>query len=110
MTVRLLAIGWAPDRLFRFQAAIPAGAPPSVVDELKRATYSLRPMTAAEKATVHPLRLRIVTAAAGDTAASLAARMAVPADREAIFRMLNGLKPGETVQAGRRYKVVTNSN
>lgn len=107
MTIRLVAVAWGPDRFFRFQMAYPRGADAGMVEDLKRATYSLRPMTAAEKRDIQPWKLRIVTAKAGDTASSLAARMPFETAREDRFRVLNGMKPGEQVQAGKKYKIIS---
>lgn len=107
VTIRLVAVQWAPDKFFRFQMAIPGNAGAALVDELKRATYSLRPMTAQEKQSIRPRKLKIVTAGAGDTAASLAARMAVDTgDRAQHFRVLNGLENGQDIQPGQLYKIV----
>ncbi len=106
MTVRLVAIQWAPDRFFRFQMAIPQGAGQALVEDLKRTTYSFRRMTASEKQSIRPYRLDIVTAGAGDTVASLARRMAFDDLKEERFRVLNNLSAGEQVRAGQLYKVV----
>lgn len=107
VTIRLIAIQWAPNTIFRFQIAIPNNAPSSLVEDLKRTTYSLRTMTAQEKQSIRPLKIRIITAGAGDTVASLSARMAVDQNREEHFRILNGLKPAENVTSGQLYKVIT---
>ena len=51
-------------------------------------------MSIAEIEAAKPLRLRVVTAAPGETVERLANRMAI-ADRQIErFRMLNGLEPG----------------
>lgn len=107
MTIRLVAVAWAPDKFFRFQVAIPQGASASLLDDLKHMTYSLRAMSAAEKNTIQPLRLRLVTAGVGDSVSSLASRMALDEAREDYFRVLNGIKPGESIAPGRRYKTVS---
>lgn len=107
MTIRLVAVAWGPDRFFRFQMAYPRGAGGALVEDLKHATYSLRPMTAAEKRDIRPWTLRVVTAGAGDTVSTLAARMPFESARDERFRVLNGMKPGEQVQAGRKYKIVS---
>lgn len=106
VTIRIVAVAWKPGTVFRFQIALPEGASPALVEDIKRATYSLRPLTEAEKRDVKPYRLRVVTAGPGDSAASLAARMSGGALREERFRVLNGMGPGEAVVAGRLYKAV----
>ena len=54
-----------------------------------------------------PLTIRILTARAGDTQDSLAARMSgVDRPRE-LFRVLNELSPGAPIAAGTKVKIVT---
>ena len=58
-------------------------------------------MTLAESEAAKPLHLRVVTVAPGDTVERLASRMANvdrPVER---FRVLNGLAPGDRVNARR---------
>ncbi len=105
--VRLVAIQWAPNKIFRFQFAIPRGVGGSVVEDLKRATYSFRQMTASEKASIKPQKLQIVTAGAADTVESLARRMRVEKGQVELFRALNGLGGGGRIQPGQKYKIVT---
>jgi predicted Zn-dependent protease len=69
---------------------------------------SMRRMTAAEAAAVHPRRLAVVTVKNGDTLQSLAARMAysdAPLDR---FLVLNGLTTSSRLAPGDKVKIVTN--
>ena len=54
---------------------------------------------------VKAARVAVQTAAAGDTAATLGAAMAVPDHPVETFEVLNGLD-GATLESGRRYKVV----
>lgn len=109
VNIRLVAVRWSNDTIARFQIAIPQGAPNTITNGLKTATYSLRPMSEQEKQSIHPYRVRIVTAQGSDTAASLASRMAavpLPADR---FRVLNGLNSGAQVTAGGKYKIIADN-
>jgi predicted Zn-dependent protease len=60
-----------------------------------------------ERANLKPLRIRVVTVQAGQTAGSIAASM-VGVDRKLdLFRVLNGLAPGASVSAGDKVKIVT---
>jgi predicted Zn-dependent protease len=68
---------------------------------------SFHRLSAREAAELRPRRLEIVTARPGDTAASLAARMAYDDLREERFRLLNGLGPGEPIRPGQPVKLVT---
>lgn len=103
VNIRVIAIQWEPDSIFRFQIAIPQGAGAGTIDGLKSASYSFRRMTGAERASIKPQRLTVVTAGPGDTAESLAGRMAV--DKAALerFRVLNG---NRRVVAGGQYKLI----
>ena len=55
---------------------------------------------------VHPLRINIVTAKAGDSAEALATRMAVPDRQLDFFLLINGLEPNAPLEPGERYKIV----
>lgn len=103
--IRVVAIEWKAGQFFRFQMAIPQNAGTDVVDALKRTTYSFRAMTANERATIKPLRVRTHTAKAGDTVASVSQLMAFPDYREERFRVLNGLT-SSILQPGTLYKVI----
>ncbi len=68
---------------------------------------SFRPMSPDEIARVRPLRLRVMTAQAGDSAEALATRMTGvdrPLER---FLILNGLERGQALVPGQGYKIVT---
>ena len=67
---------------------------------------SFRKITAEEARDVHPLRLDLVTAEAGDTPQGLAGRMKVPEQAEELFLILNGLEQGAPLKVGEHYKVV----
>lgn len=104
--IRVVAIEWKPGQYFRFQMAIPESATPDIVEGLKRTTYSFRPMTAQEKSTVRPLKVRTFTAAAGNSVAAAAQKMAFPDYREERFRVLNGLGGNGGIVPGQVYKVI----
>jgi len=106
VTIRLVAIQWAPNTIFRFQMAIPNNVSGSLVEDLKRTTYSLRTMTAQEKQSIQPLKIKIVTAGPSDSVTSLSNRMAVTSNKEAHFRVLNGLENNQGLTAGELYKII----
>lgn len=103
VNIRVIAIKWEADKIFRFQIAIPQGAGAATIDNLKRASYSFRRMSASERASIKPQRLTVVTAAQGDTVESLASRMAVDTAAPERFRALNG---NRKVVAGQQYKLI----
>ncbi|HRK97356.1 MAG TPA: M48 family metalloprotease [Alphaproteobacteria bacterium] len=105
-SIRLVAIAWRGQDFVRFQMVIPKSASRQTVENLKRATYSFRNMSAQEKQTIQPTRIDLVTARTGDTAGSLARQMQVDGHSEEWFRVLNGLGTTGRVVTGKRYKVV----
>lgn len=104
--VRVVAIEWSPGVFYRFQMAMPANASTALVEEMKRTTYSLRTLTAQEKATIKPYLVNVFTAAAGQTAESIGARMPYNTYQAERFRVLNGMDAGTPVQSGRLYKTI----
>ena len=93
-------------QVYRFLTAVPAREAGSVGAIAERVANSFRVLSPAEKASLKPLRVRIVTATAGDTAASMANRM-VGVDRKTdMFRLLNDLDRNDAVRPGMRYKIV----
>ncbi len=103
--IRVVAIEWKPGQFFRFQMAVPQNVGTDVVEGLKRTTYSFRAMTDAERVSIRPMKVRTMTAGAGDTLESLSARMAFPTYKEERFRVLNGVT-GNALTSGQIYKVV----
>jgi predicted Zn-dependent protease len=71
---------------------------------LRRAIDFLSPRQAAA---IRPYRLRVVTVKEGESVASLAQKMrGGAADKEGLFRVLNGLQKDDTLAAGSRVKLV----
>lgn len=99
VTVAVYAVG---RERFHFATLSPAGQA-SAFDPL---IGSFHRLTAAERAEARPRRIRVVTVRPGDTAASLAARMAVEDHALQQFQAINGLTSGETLKPGERVKIV----
>jgi predicted Zn-dependent protease len=106
MKIRLIAVQWTPDRIFRFQIAMKHDASAALVNGLKSATFSLRSLTDTEKKTIRPYRIAVVTAAQDDTVDSLAARMAIRDFAVTRFRVLNGLSMADGIVPRRKYKII----
>ncbi len=104
--VRLVAIREGPRRLYRFNFQTPRRLTQSLAPGLQRTTYSLRRLSADEAAAIRPLRLRVVEVKPGDTAHSLAATMPFETGWLEWFEVLNGLRRGQPLAAGRRVKLV----
>ena len=106
MDVRMVAIREGPERIYRFLFVTPPGMTERLAAELEHTTYSFRRLSADEAAAIRPLRIRVVGVREGDTAQSLASRMATPLPLE-TFRAINGLRPGDRLQPGRDVKIIT---
>ncbi|MEN0000774.1 MAG: M48 family metalloprotease [Pseudomonadota bacterium] len=92
--------------VYRILTAVPeTGVDLNALANETRQTF--RVLSDREKALYQPLRVRIVRAGSGDSAANLSRRMAAFDDRQSAFRIFNGMKPGDEVVAGELYKVVT---
>jgi predicted Zn-dependent protease len=70
-------------------------------------TGSFRTLTPDEKASLKPLKVRIVTAAPGQNVVALAEMMKGVDRKLELFRLLNALGPGSVVSAGDKVKIVT---
>jgi len=71
-------------------------------------TASFRTLSDEEIANLKPLKINIVTVKNTDTESSLVSRMRGSSNPATLFRILNGLKPGQTVSPGQKVKIVTN--
>lgn len=107
LDIRLVAIRYAPDRMFRFLFASPPNQTAGLNEPFRRTTYSFRRLSDAEAAALKPLRLRVVRVEPGNTPQSFANRMAFDDFRLERFQVLNGLAPGAPLTAGRLVKIVT---
>ncbi|PKQ02751.1 MAG: hypothetical protein CVT73_17410 [Alphaproteobacteria bacterium HGW-Alphaproteobacteria-12] len=104
---RLVAIEFAPDRVYRFLMGTMPAAATRHDAALHELVMSFRKISAAEARAVKPLRIRIVTVRTGDSAASLGRRMMFSDFQAMRFRVLNGLGANEEPKPGTRVKIVT---
>lgn len=113
-TARAAAEGWKFDitvvraggQVYRLLTAAPAHSD-GLETVAGTVSGSFRVLSAADKAALRPLRIRVVTVKPGETVGSIAATM-VGVDRKLdLFRVLNALSPGATVSAGDKMKIVT---
>jgi predicted Zn-dependent protease len=104
--VRVVAIAFGGDTVYRFTFLTPVDQTAALNAELRRATHSFRRLTADERAAVRPWRIKVVRAQAGDTVDGLAARMALAEWKADMLRVINGLTPEDRVQVGQRIKLV----
>ncbi len=106
LDVRLVAIGFDSNTIYRFLFATPPSMTESLSVDLRRTTYSFRRLSAAEAAAIKPNRLRIQTVKRGETVSSLAAKTPFDDLPEKRFQTLNGLAPGADLTAGEKVKLV----
>ena len=113
-TARAAADGWkfditvirAAGQVYRLLTAAPTAS-----DQLDATAQtvggSFKLLSAREKASLKPLRIRVVTVKPGQTVGSIAASM-VGVDRKLeLFRVLNALAPGASVSTGDKVKIIT---
>ena len=105
--VRLVAIRFDLQRIFRFLFLTPVGETARHEVGLRRTTYSFRLLDEPEAAQLRPLRIRIRKTAAGDTLKRLADKMAFEEFRTEWFQVLNGLTDVQKLAAGSKVKIVT---
>ncbi len=102
---RLAVIRFEPSEIYRLIYATRALTDASE-KRFRAALDSFHHATPEEIHTVHPLRISIVTAKAGDTPNDLAAKMAVPDRQLDFFLLINGLEADAALDPGERYKLV----
>jgi len=71
-------------------------------------TGSFRTLSDDEISNLKPLKIDIVTVRNTDTESSLVSQMRGSSNPAAMFRILNGLKPGQAILPGQKVKIVTN--
>lgn len=72
----------------------------------RESVMTFRRLSLQETEQVHPLHIRIVTVGAGDTAETLARRMATTDQPLERFRVLNGLSAADRLKPGDKVKIV----
>ena len=105
--LRLVAVRRSAKEIFRLAFLTPPGRTRDLSVDLRRTTFSLATITAAEAAKQKSLRLRVKAVAAGERVRDFAGRMAYDDLREPRFRALNGLTPTDQLRPGQLVKIVT---
>ena len=93
------------ESVYRILTAAPGLGDPEPIAEIVR--NSFRALTAAERAAIKPLRIKILTAKSGETPANFAARMPDVDRPQELFRLLNGLGVAGALSAGDKVKTVS---
>ena len=106
MQARLVVVRHPSGKLYRLLFAAPPDRFAGHREGFQRTTYSFRQLGRGEADALQPLRLGIAQVRPGDTAESLAQRMAVPDRKVERFRVLNALDDSYTLAPGDRVKLV----
>lgn len=101
--VSVVAYQWSPDTVYHFVMLTSGGAG---VGPFTSMVNSLRKITPAEAAAIHPRIIDVVTVKAGDTVQSLASRMAYRAYKLDRFLVLNRLEANSRLSPGQKVKLV----
>ena len=99
--LRLVAVRFSDDKIYRLMMVTPLQVEPRVRQELQRTTYSFRRLAQREAAGYR------VAVQSGDTVESLAQRMPFEDYQVARFQTLNGLSGTARLSPGHRVKIVT---
>ncbi|MCB2107990.1 MAG: M48 family metalloprotease [Rhodobacteraceae bacterium] len=105
--LRVIAFNAGSGRVYRFLFVTDPRVTDAQSRALRETTYSLRRIDAAEAAKIKPLRIIVAQARDGDTVDALSRTLPYGQFNDEWFRLLNDLKPGEEVAAGRTIKIVT---
>lgn len=103
---RIVTIRYDATRAYHFLLITPVNLVDRLAPGLQRMTYSFRKISDDEVDKIKPLRLDVVTVRRGDTASSLAERMAFDDYKLERFLTLNGMAQGDVLRAGQRVKLV----
>ena len=104
--VRLVAIRYDRQSIYRFLFITPEHSTAALSRDLRATTYSFRPLSAGEAAAYRPRRIHVETVDPGEKSSVFAARMALEAYRLEWFQTLNGLAPGREPAGGSLVKLV----
>ncbi len=102
---RLAVVRFSPNEVYRMIFATHA-LDQGREKQFRAAIDSFKKIDPDEAGRVKPLRIGLLTAKPGDTAASISARMVVSDKPLETFELLNGLESAGPLAAGQRYKLV----
>ena len=104
LDVTVVAYQFARNKAYHFLIATPAG---QGLGPFRDMVSSMSRMTDKEASAVKPRIVRVVTVKRGDSQASLASRMAYSDYQLDRFRVLNALRPNDSLTPGRKVKIIT---
>lgn len=104
--IRLVAVRGGSDEIFRFAFITPPEMLSGIQEELQRATYSFRRLSAAEIADLKPLRIRTRSVNASQSVASVEQDMEIEQFPAEWFSLINQTALGDGFQNGERVKLI----
>jgi len=104
--LRLVAIRFGPEQIYRFLFATPPAMTQQLSVPLRRTTFSFRRLSEGEKAGLKPWRVATPTVAPGNNVAQLSRNFPLPGPKEEWFRVLNGLAPNSQPFPSQRIKLI----
>lgn len=105
--LRLVAVRFAHDKIYRFMMVTPLKTEQNLRQNLQRTTYSFRRLSPGEANDYRPFRLGVIVVKSEDTIERLARTLPLPDYQVARFQTLNGLSKDATLSPGQRVKIVT---
>lgn len=105
--VRLIAVRYDQDSVYRFHFFTPPNETAKLGQDLQRTTYSFRKLNETEAAQIKPKRIKLHTVVSGDTVQKIASRFPYEDYRLERFVTLNGIGEKETLKAGQKLKIIT---
>lgn len=100
------AVRAADGKVYRLLYARAGNLTRTDVAAFEESLRSFRGLTASEAAALRPMRIEVVTVGPGDTVQSLAGRMEVDENAQALFELLNGLDRGRRLEPGAQVKLI----
>lgn len=104
--LRLVAIRHGANKLYRMQFLIPSQRARSLTEEMRRTTYSFRPLSEEERSAIRPYEIKVMRIDRAGSERSLAETIPFPGFELRYFRMINGLEEAESPEPGSRVKVI----
>lgn len=105
--VRLVAIRFTNNQIYRFIFATKPDVTKQLAGDIRETIYSFHGLSASEAAALRPQHIEVIQVQGGDTVDSLADRMAFDDYRVERFLVLNGLKRSDRLQPGQLVKIIT---
>ncbi len=104
--LRLVAIRFGPNQIYRFMFATPPASTQQLSEQLRRTTFSFRRLSDSEKRELKPWRVTTPAVRPGRNVSQLSRGLPLPGPKEEWFRVLNGLAPNSQPFANQRVKLV----